>query len=338
MANAFAMIDESLWRRDRDFRALPRHAQCTFLQVLSQRDVDCAGILTLHLDLLAKGCDEITIDDVSRDLKTLETRRFIYADDDTDELLIRSYARRVSARSPNALKAALKAAKTVSSPKLRHVLATELRRLDRADATTIADQIDPGPPAGQNPSEPPTEGIPEPIRTPSERGNPSERDTEPPSCSSVVDAAAPTVGSYLGGATPKTPPPQTTEEPPRRCPKHADTDDPPLCGNCAEARRANDKWNLTHRKAELAAANQAAAARRADEAIARATAIDNCTICDPDGYHGTTICNHNPHQAQTNTRGIAAVKAALAKDPIDQPDDEPETPENDTPNPDEPPY
>lgn len=248
MANAFGMIDESIWRRDREFRALPRGAQCTFLQLLSQRDVDTAGVLTLHVDLLAKGCDEITPEDIRHDLKTLEAARFVYVDDDTDELLIRSYVRRVTAKSPNALKSALKLSKTLASPKLRQVLAGELRRIGKADTIATADVIDP---VG-NPSERDTEPLADPIGTPSERGIPSERDSEPPSYSSVTALVLPSVvGSVGEGATQsasdakasRTP---RNEPPPEFCSRHMPDGTDENCGGCRTHRLRRERWDAEH--------------------------------------------------------------------------------------------
>ncbi|WP_166905943.1 hypothetical protein [Mycobacterium sp. DL440] len=270
MANAFAMIDEAIWRRDKDFRALPRFAQCTFLQLLSQRDVDCAGILTLHVDLLAKGCDELTADDIWGDLKALEAARFVYYDTDTDELLVRSYIRRIAARSPNILKAALKAARAVVSPKLRSVLAVELHRLNKAEATAVANEID----AGWNPSE----TLSEPFPNPSETGNPSRTLPEPPSCSSVVDQLSPSVDGCVGGTrargsarTEPTQPKPDLNEPSPFCPGHPDGTDRP-CGPCGRARKRYDEWHA----AQAVAATEAQKARNA--------AIRDCPDCDPVGW------------------------------------------------------
>lgn len=314
MANAFAMIDEAIWRKDQDFRRLPRFAQCTFLQVLSQRDVDCAGILTLHVDLLAKGCDELTAEHIWTDLKALQAARFVYYDTDTDELLVRSYIRRIAARSPNILKAALKAARAVVSPKLRSVLAAELRRLNKAEATACADEID----AGWNPSETLPEGLP----NPSERGNPSGTLPEPPSCRSVVAAESPSVDGQVGGTRARGSARDDTNasttpgnEPPRHCPKHmpdGTTDD---CRHCGAFRKAHDRWTELNRRAQAQAISAAAHA----QATLKAEAIANCRLCDPDGYRpNNTVCDHTDHTAAA-TRGSAAVRAALQRPPIDAP-------------------
>lgn len=256
MANAFGMIDESIWRRDRDFRALPRGAQCTFLQLLSQRDVDCAGVLTLHVDLLAKGCDEITTEDIRDDLKSLEQSRFVFVDDDTDELLIRSYVRRVTAKSPNALKSALKVAKGLASPKLRFILASELRRLDKADATTVADLIEPS----QNPFGTHSE----PIGKVSEGGIPFESHSNPPSCSSVIAVEARSVVGKVGRGESANPPPQF-------CDRHPNGTNA-NCRDCGAARTRRETWDALQ-----IVANR----KRAEE---RREIANQCQDCDEGGW------------------------------------------------------
>lgn len=44
----------------------------------------------------------------------------------------------------------------------------------------------------------------------------------------------------------------------------------------------------------------------------KAEAIANCTMCDPDGYHGSSVCDHIDHRAAAN-RGLALIREALAK-------------------------
>ncbi|HVT99943.1 MAG TPA: hypothetical protein VHE33_20755 [Acidobacteriaceae bacterium] len=220
MANAAALIRESLWK-DKDFRQLPRLAQCMYLQLLSQKDLDCSGVLTLHLELLAKGCNEMTVEDILADLKTLEEARYVFVDIDTDELLIRSYVRLVSVKSPNAWKSVLKSARLVESEKIRRELAAELRRLNRKDAIDLANEIDPGP----NPSEPHSK----PIPNPSEGDNPSERGSEPPSSVLVV-------GHLTSSSS------QVGEAPPI-CPKHPENSDAP-CPACKRRRL----WETTQRE------------------------------------------------------------------------------------------
>ncbi len=55
MANAAGFIHESIWRDDH-WRILSRPAQALYMQLLSQKELDCAGILPLPPNKWAKGC------------------------------------------------------------------------------------------------------------------------------------------------------------------------------------------------------------------------------------------------------------------------------------------
>lgn len=257
MANAMALVDEGLWRKDRDFRRLSRNAQCTYVQILSQKDLDTAGGLTLHLDLMAKACNELTVEQLIADLDELEAARFVFVDYDTDELLVRSYVRRVSGvgEKNRAWLSVEKNAKMVGSPKLRAVLAGELRRLRRADASRIADAIDPNP-------EPPSDSLP----TPSE----NEGGSNPPSTDLVTDLVSPSVGGYLGEGRP-------------HCKKHPNgNSDDEKCRACARRR----EWDEAAEKR-----------READELAkrrSRRAAIDACDLCDPNGKRENMIGHLEP--------------------------------------------
>lgn len=179
MANSQGVLLESIWR-DKDFRALPRTAQATYGELISQKELDRAGIQPLMVSKWSKGCDEITDDDVWADLAILQERRFVFYDTETDELFVRAYMRTCDiVRYPNILKNALRCAGLVASEKLRHELAVELRRLRRAEATKVADEIDPGE-VFANPSETLSEPIANPSKTVPEGLNGSRTVSEPP--------------------------------------------------------------------------------------------------------------------------------------------------------------
>lgn len=263
MPNAAALIDEGLWRRDREFRTLPRLAQCTYLQLLSQKDLDCAGVLTLHVEILIQGCAELTSDALWQDFKTLETARFIFVDADTYELFVRSYLRRISARSPNAYKSALRSARMVVSPKIRAELAAELRRLGRKDAVAVADEIDP------------SEHDPDPIGTPSESRPEGVSLSNPPVS---VPVLVPVLTSQ-GGSVGENPPPEF-------CDKHPGGTDA-NCFACGVRRKARQQWGQQYRDLQ--------ARQRAEFWLA----VRACTDCDEhghiaDGNSSLTRCpNHN---------------------------------------------
>lgn len=281
MANAAGLLKESIWR-DKEFRALPRTAQATYAQLISQKELDRAGMQPLQVAKWTKGCDTITVEDFAADLKVLEQRRFVFVDEDTDELFIRSYMRHCDvARYPNILKNALRCAGMVASEKIRFELAKELRRLHKADADRVADQIEPETvPEPLNPSETkqnPTQTLHETVsETVPEPLNGSETLREPQgygSGSGYLTLASTQVGEgpaeNPNADQPRQPDPN--EPPPETCPKHRDHPDPPPCGACAGYRRRRDTWFGEHETRR--------AARRA-EFWAQ---VRQCRYCDDHG-------------------------------------------------------
>ena len=102
----------------------------------------------------------------------------------------------------------------------------------------------------------------------------------------------------------------TATEPPSKCFAHRDDPNPPKCGACADARRAHDAWDAERAEHERAdALARYAEARRAGEDRARAIAA--CGLCDPDGYVGTSLCDHDPATVERNRAGSARARQAL---------------------------
>lgn len=102
------------------------------------------------------------------------------------------------------------------------------------------------------------------------------------------------------------------QPPPRRCRAHLDTDSPPLCGPCKEARVSREAWDREHAQRNAEQATQRRARDRADTAAARAAVIAACGMCDADGYAGTVVCDHDPGTVERARHGMAAVRAVLA--------------------------
>ncbi|ORA38090.1 hypothetical protein [Mycobacterium aquaticum] len=195
--------------------------------------------------------------------------------------------------------------------------------------------VTPGPSHGPS-TRPSPGGSAGPSPRPGETGptpGPSPRPTQGPSGSGSGSGSLTSLGGYVGeraraaetaDTEPNGPrndppiaaaPPDDTDdpEPPRRCKTHralpADAEIPD-CPHCGHFRKAHERWTERHRTAHAQAQSAAAHAR----AALIAEAIHACDLCDPDGYvHGSThiVCNHNPAQADTNARGMAAVRAAL---------------------------
>lgn len=305
MANSAGLMKESIWR-DKDFRALRRTAQTTYGQLLSQKELDRAGIQPLQVSKWAKGCDHITESDVWADLKELEAARFVFVDEDTDEVFVRSYMRHSNVVSqPNLLKNALRCAGMVASERLRHELAEELRRLRRADATRVADEIDPGEPFS-NPSERVAEPIANPSETLPEGLNPSGTLREPRGeGEGVGEGSVFVVESFKeGGARENEPVGESamatlSNDPPSpHCPQHPQGTEAP-CRACGRARQARADWDSEHDRA----AKAALAADNRQRAALRAQAIAACDICDEDGYDGRRPCDHVRRPSFAATRG-----------------------------------
>ncbi|URC17674.1 hypothetical protein SEA_TARDUS_58 [Gordonia phage Tardus] len=308
MTNQGGFILESIWR-DNDFRALPRTAQATYAQLLSQKELDRAGLLPYQPTKWVKGCDEMDLAALAADLKALEVARFIVVDEDTDEVFVRSYMRNANVvKQPNLLKNAIKCARLAASGHIRAALADELRRIDKLDCAATADEIDPRDTPASSYAVNPSRTLSEPIANPSGRvkpfGNPSRTPREPRGEGEGEGEGSAFVDGDLGGrahthahartreATPPHPEPITRgslalvpdhapdadPEPASRCPRHRTRigriDEP--CAPCRDARLAHEAW--TDRTTAAALAERLAAT------TARRTAINACTRCDEFGW------------------------------------------------------
>lgn len=285
MANAAGMLKESIWR-DKEFRALPRTAQATYAQLLSQKELDRAGIQPLQVSKWAKGCDETVEADIWDDLKLLEAHRFVFVDEDSDELFIRSYMRHSEVvRYPNILKNALRCATLVASEKLRHEIAQELRRLRRDDAERVANQIDVETPTN------PSQTVLEPFGNRSAELNGSGTVPEPQGVGEGVGEGSSNAVGHLGGArastTVATQQPESGDGPPPLfCPRHMPdgTDDP--CGACRRYRERREAYDAELDRRGDADRRRIIAERRA------------CQLCDDNGIRdlGERVirCTHQP--------------------------------------------
>ena len=249
MTNGAALVKESIWR-DKDFRRLPRLAQCTYQQLLAQKEVDRAGLMRLHTRSILRGCEELTEDQLFVDLEVLEIGRFVFVDDETDELFVRSYMRTFNvAKYPQYLANAVKGARMVESLKIRHEVALELHRLKVKVATEAAIEI-------HNPEQcphcdrtvqAPDDGVPEQF-------------TVPAPCSGSTSSSEVTLVSTSVG------------EPPSEFCKAHPTGTEKNCFACGQSRRdypaAKAKWDEQ---------------QRALAAWQRQVQIDACNLCDEFG-------------------------------------------------------
>lgn len=129
MAGSYAKIFNEIWA-DQDFRSLTRGQQWLFFALISQPELNFAGVVTTT-DRRLTGCAAgFTVAELRGDLTALQTRRYIVVDEEHDEILIRSYVRHDGAwRTPNVLTSIIRAATAVRSVTIRATLAEEFGRL-----------------------------------------------------------------------------------------------------------------------------------------------------------------------------------------------------------------
>lgn len=344
MAREYAKNWITTWT-DEDFCTQPVFDKLLYQVLLGQPPtlLNYAGVQPLSMRRWRKAMrdgDRMPTEvDIMGALVRLERRRYVFTDDDTCEVLIRSFIRRDEvAKQPNVLLSALRAAALVESPKIAAVLLAELtQRIPLPEISGTSDKAEKlrqllkqtmsgaishletlskglSEPFGEPFSEPFSEGFTRPAET-EPFGEPF---SEPFSTGSVVVEVevvkSPPVVGYFGGERarddepPPPQPPHPADAPPRTCPKHPNGTTE-KCGPCADARHAHETHQRDQRNTQRAQAAAEAATRR-KTAQAAAQAITTCPLCDDDGYRGGRVCDHHDHTT-TNRNGIAKVRAAL---------------------------
>ncbi|MFA5711991.1 hypothetical protein, partial [Mycolicibacterium sp.] len=241
----------SQWSDD-DFCNQPIFDKLLYQVVNGQRAVNAAGIQPIHYMRWRKAMrdgDQLPTEQDLRDaLARMEARRYVYVDEDTGELLIRSRIRRDELeKQPTMFLAALRLLAVLDSPKFAAVMIDELARLDTPEVKgdkeyakrlrvnleetrhaaelrlkTLADQYT-GPTTG--PSQGPSQGgstgpSPGPSRGPSPRPaetgptpGPSPGGSTGPSGSGSGSGSVTSVGGHLGGSRARTREADTTAAP-----------------------------------------------------------------------------------------------------------------------------
>ncbi|WP_328465503.1 hypothetical protein OHA21_43760 [Actinoplanes sp. NBC_00393] len=341
MARSFANVPTSIWREE-DFRALSREGQHAHFLLTTQPDISAAGVLSLNLKRWASKCAGLTPQDLWEAIVELEAQALAAVDLETEEVLLRSFVDDDRGYSnPKRRPVIRDAAGQVESDRLRRILAGELDRLglpgaewvgglsDRHPDTasdrhpdTVSDSLS----APESPEDHPAESSQ--VDTVSDRQpdtvSPSERIVvkevgttpqslfrEPQSATRPPVASRASLTSLQGGRADvheREPADAAPEPPSDRCRKHQNDEDPPPCGQCADARRRREAWD---RQQHTAAAAAASAAARERAAATRAE-IDACNLCDHRGRIDGRVCYHDQAAAARSERGAAAARAALA--------------------------
>lgn len=129
MARDFAKILTRIWS-DQDWRALTRDEQWLYMHLVTRSDLSYAGVADWRPKRLTPLATDISVHDVELAAAALQARGYIVIDEDTEEVLVRSYHRNDEALKQTNMGAAVKKAYfDVASSKLMGVIVWELQRL-----------------------------------------------------------------------------------------------------------------------------------------------------------------------------------------------------------------
>lgn len=129
MARKYAMVQHGIWKDD-DFRALSVAAQLLYLQVLSSATLSYAGVADWRPSRLSVLSSDATRESVEDAAYELERGLFLIMDEESEEVLVRSFFKHDGLLlKPNVTKAMVKAFDKVTSVTLRGVIAHELGTL-----------------------------------------------------------------------------------------------------------------------------------------------------------------------------------------------------------------
>lgn len=129
MSRNYAQIFTAIWR-DPDFLALRRTQQQAYFLLVTQPNISAAGVLPITERRWTKLAADDSQEELLADIAHLHKIGMVVVDEDTEELLVRSFIRHDNGyRNPRRQPSIRDAAQDVQSPRLRQALAVELVRL-----------------------------------------------------------------------------------------------------------------------------------------------------------------------------------------------------------------
>lgn len=130
MARTFGRVLNSIWDDGDDFVELTGAEQRLYLFLISQYGISHAGLLPITLRRWASKARDLTVEGIHRDLIGLDRARYLIADFDTEEVLVRALIRRDEVyKMPRVFGSAVADAVGVSSRRIRRALLAEVDRL-----------------------------------------------------------------------------------------------------------------------------------------------------------------------------------------------------------------
>lgn len=129
MARDRANVFTDIWA-DTDWRQLSESAQRLYLLLLTHDTLNYAGVADWRPKRLVPLSRSTTIESLSESAEELESKGFIVIDEDTDEVLVRSFVKHDGLmKSPNLAAAMASAYGGTASRKIREVIAFEAQKL-----------------------------------------------------------------------------------------------------------------------------------------------------------------------------------------------------------------
>lgn len=129
MARLFGRILSSIWD-DEDFLALDDGEQRMYAFLLSQKNLNHAGLLPITLRKWTRKSRNSTRERLVAQLQALDAARFIVLDFDTEEVLVRTLVRNDSVyKQPRVMGAMVSDAREIESLRLRTALLAEIDRI-----------------------------------------------------------------------------------------------------------------------------------------------------------------------------------------------------------------
>lgn len=129
MARDRANIRLDMWA-DQDWRDLPQGAQHLYLLLLSHPTLSYAGVADWKPGRLAAMTAGKTAEDVRADADILQAARFVLVDDESEEILIRSFVKHDGLmKQPRLVVSMTNAYAAVASRAIREVVAFEIQKL-----------------------------------------------------------------------------------------------------------------------------------------------------------------------------------------------------------------
>lgn len=145
MARDHGRIMSSIWN-DEEFIALGIGPQWLYEFFLTQADLSYAGVLAMRMRRWASRSAGLNSAVLEQHLDALTAARFVVADHDTEEVLVRTLIRNDGVwKQPNLMKAAVKDAREIMSPTLRRALADEVARIPVHELSDVAGKASPSP-------------------------------------------------------------------------------------------------------------------------------------------------------------------------------------------------